>query len=53
MKLVSGLGNMYDTALFPTEPGGILGARQMRELRNMPVYLTPNQCRDGAIRSLL
>lgn len=53
VKLVSGLGNMYDTALFPLEPGGMLGARQMRSMGNMPVYLTPNQCRDGAIHSLL
>lgn len=25
VKIVSGLGNMYDTALFPNEPGGVLG----------------------------
>ena len=24
-KVISGLGNMYDTALFPNEPGGVLG----------------------------
>jgi hypothetical protein len=53
IKIVSGLGNMYDTALFPREPGGCLGARQMMSIRNMPVYLTANQCRDGAIHSLL
>lgn len=53
IKIVSGLGNMYDTALFPNEPGGYLGSRQMMSIRNMPIYLTPNQCRDGAIHSLL
>lgn len=53
VKIVSGLGNMYDTSLFPREPGGYIGSRQMRDIQNMPVFITPNQCRDGAIHSLL
>ena len=53
VKIVSGLGNMYDTALFPYEPAGYVGARQMMDVKNMPIYITPNQCRDGAIHSLL
>lgn len=53
IKIVSGLGNMYDTSLFPDEPGGYRGSRQMISMRNMPVYITPNQCRDGVIHSLL
>ena len=53
VKVVSGLGNMYDSALFPFEPGGYIGSHQMMDIKNMPIYITPNQCRDGAIHSLL
>lgn len=53
IKLVSGLGNMYDTMVFPNQPGGIIGAYNLRECNNLPVVITPNQCRDGVIHSLL
>lgn len=53
VKIVSGLGNMYDTAMFPYEPGGFLGAHNMMDSKNIPYMITPNQCRDGVIRSLL
>lgn len=53
VKIVSGLGNMYDTSVFPTEPCGYRGSRLMMHAKNMPVVITPNQCRDGAIHSLL
>ncbi|MGC4018299.1 MAG: glycine/sarcosine/betaine reductase component B subunit [Muricomes sp.] len=53
VKIVSGLGNMYDTAMFPYEPGGFLGAHNMMDSKNIPYVVTPNQCRDGVIHSLL
>lgn len=53
VKIVSGLGNMYDTALFPYEPGGFLGAHNMMDSKNIPYVITANQCRDGVIHSLL
>jgi D-proline reductase (dithiol) PrdD len=53
VKIVSGLGNMYDTAMFPNEPGGFLGSHNMMDSKNVPYVITPNQCRDGAIHSLL
>ncbi|AYD40353.1 proline reductase [Clostridium fermenticellae] len=53
VKIVSGLGNMYDTAMFPYEPGGFLGSHNMRDSKNIPYLITPNQCRDGVIHSLL
>ena len=53
IKLVSGLGNMYDTMMFPYQPGGIIGAYNLRECNNLPILITPNQCRDGIIHSLL
>jgi hypothetical protein len=53
IKLVSGLGCMYDTSLFPNEPGGFLGSRSIMELsNNLPIMLSPNEYRDGAVHSL-
>ena len=53
IKIVSGLGAMYDTALFPSQPCGILGARLIRQCGCIPWAITPNQCRDGVIHSLI
>lgn len=53
VKIVSGLGNMYDTAMFPYEPGGFLGGHNMMDSKNIPYGITPNQGRDGVIHSLL
>lgn len=53
VKIVSGLGNMYDTTMFPLEPGGFLGSHNMMDSKNLPYVISPNQCRDGAIHSLL
>lgn len=53
VKIVSGLGNMYDTAIFPNQPGGYIGARNLIDLRNTPFVITPNQCMDGVIHSLV
>lgn len=52
-KLVSGLGCMYDTSLFPTQPGGFSGSRSIMDIsNNMPVIVSPNEYRDGVIHSL-
>lgn len=53
IKIVSGLGNMYDTALFPTQPGTMEGAYLLREKNNTAVGITPLECLDGAVHSLL
>lgn len=53
VKLVSVLGNMYDTLIFPHQPCGVLGAYNLRECKNLPIVITPNQLRDGVIHSLL
>ncbi len=52
IKQVSGLGCMYDTGVFPKEPAGFLGCKSIMDLGNMPMVLTPNQYRDGAIRAM-
>lgn len=53
VKISSGLGNMYDTAIFPDQLGGILGAQQMRLRNNDPVIFSPLQVLDGAIHTLI
>ena len=53
IKIVSGLGNMYDTSVFPFEPGGFIGSKLMRNSKNIPYVITGNQCKDGAIHLLL
>ncbi|MGG5314677.1 glycine/sarcosine/betaine reductase component B subunit [Enterococcus sp. AZ072] len=53
VKSVSGLGNMYETALFPSEPSGYIGAYSTMDFMNMPVVVSTNQVLDGVIHSLL
>lgn len=52
IKQVAGQGAMYDTWLFPKEPSGVEGGGSIIDKGNMPVLLTPNEYRDGAIRSM-
>lgn len=52
IKQVAGQGAMYDTWLFPREPSGVGGGHSIIDMGNMPVILTPNEYRDGIIRSM-
>ncbi|HIW20873.1 MAG TPA: proline reductase cluster protein PrdD [Candidatus Dorea intestinavium] len=52
IKQVAGQGAMYDTHLFGKEPQGIEGGKSIIDLGNMPVIVTPNEYRDGIIRSM-
>ncbi|WP_394019209.1 glycine/sarcosine/betaine reductase component B subunit [Anaerococcus cruorum] len=52
VKVVSGVGCMYDTFVKADEPAGIIGGENMRLRKNSPVFLTPNEARDGGIHSL-
>lgn len=52
VKQVAGQGAMYDTSLFAKEPSGTEGARSIIDMGNMPVLVTPNEYRDGIIRSM-
>lgn len=52
IKQVAGQGAMYDTWLFPKEPSGVEGGDSIIDMGNMPVMLTPNEYRDGVIRSM-
>lgn len=52
VKQVAGQGAMYDNLVFPDEPSGFAGGRSVIDMGNVPVVITPNQYRDGAIRAL-
>ncbi|PKK39766.1 D-proline reductase, 45 kDa subunit [Clostridiaceae bacterium JG1575] len=51
VKQVAGQGAMYDTMVLPKEPAGLFGD-SIIDLKNRPQLLTPNEYRDGALRSL-
>ena len=53
VKQVAGQGAMYDTLVFPKEPGGFAGGISIIDMNNMPVMLTANELRDGALRSMV
>lgn len=52
IKQVAGQGAMYDTHLFGKEPSGTEGSKSIIDMGNMPVVVTPNEYRDGIIRSM-
>lgn len=53
VKQVAGQGAMYDMLLFPEEPSGFKGGTSIIDMNNMPVFLSANEYRDGAIRSMV
>jgi D-proline reductase (dithiol) PrdD len=52
IKQVAGQGAMYDTHLFAKEPGGFESGRSIIDLGNVPIILSPNEYRDGALRAM-
>lgn len=52
VKQVAGQGSMYDTGLFAKEPGGFIGCRSIIDMGNVPMILSPNEYRDGALRAM-
>lgn len=52
VKQVAGQGAMYDHLLLPSEPSGFAGGISIIDVGNMPIVLSPNEFRDGALRAL-
>lgn len=52
VKQVAGQGAMYDTLVYPKEPAGYADGESIIDMNNMPMYLTPNEYRDGALRAM-
>ena len=52
IKQIAGQGAMYDNMLFASEPSGVDGLSVI-DMANMPVLLSPNEYRDGALRAMV
>lgn len=52
IKQVAGQGAMYDTGLLAGGPSLSLGCHSVIDMGNVPVILTPNEYRDGAVRAM-
>ncbi|SET29294.1 D-proline reductase (dithiol) PrdD [Natronincola peptidivorans] len=52
VKQVAGQGAMYDNQILPNEPSGFHGGRAIIDLGNVPIILSPNEYRDGALRAM-
>ncbi len=52
IKQIAGQGAMYDNMLFAKEPSGFEGGHSIIDIGNVPIVLTPNEYRDGALRSM-
>jgi len=52
IKQVAGQGAMYDNQLFSKEPSGFAGGMSIINIQNVPIIISPNEYRDGAIRAM-
>jgi hypothetical protein len=52
IKQIGGQGAMHDNMLLPEEPNGMENALSIIDLKNMPILISPNEYRDGAIRAM-
>lgn len=52
IKQVGGQGAMHDNQLFPKEPSGFEGGKSNIDIGNVPIIMSPNEYRDGAIRAM-
>ncbi len=52
VKLLAGQGAMHDNLVLPIEPCGFKGGHSIIDLANMPLLLTPNEYRDGALKAM-
>lgn len=52
VRQVAGQGAMYDNQLFSNEPSGFDGGISIINMANVPIILSPNEYRDGALRSM-
>ncbi len=52
IKQISGQGAMENNIILPDEPSGVLGGLSIMDIENMPLVISPNEYRDGAIRAL-
>lgn len=52
VKMVSGQGAMYDTHYLGDEPSGFNNSKSIIDATGVPIIITPNEYRDGAIKAM-
>lgn len=52
IKQIGGQGAMHDNLILPDEPSGFSGGRSNIDMGNVPIILSPNEYRDGALRAM-
>lgn len=52
VKQIGGQGALHDNQLFPQEPSGYVGGRSNIDLGNVPIIMSPNEYRDGALKAM-
>lgn len=52
VKQIAGQGAMYDNQLFANEPSGLHGGVSIIDIGNVPMIISPNEYRDGALRAM-
>lgn len=52
IKQIGGQGAMHDNQFFPQEPSGFEGGFSNIDMLNMPMIVSPNEYRDGALRAM-
>jgi D-proline reductase (dithiol)-stabilizing protein PrdD len=52
VKQIAGQGAMYDNQLFSQEPSGLEGGTSIIDIKNVPIIISPNEYRDGALRAM-
>ena len=52
VKQIAGQGAMYDNQLFSQEPSGLSGGISIIDMANVPMIISPNEYRDGALRAM-
>lgn len=52
VKQIAGQGAMYDNQIFSQEPSGFEGGTSVIDIKNVPMIISPNEYRDGALRAM-
>lgn len=52
VKQIAGQGAMSDNNILSEEPSGLVGGKSIIDMENIPIILSPNEYRDGALRAM-
>lgn len=52
IKQIAGQGAMSDNNILSEEPSGLVGGKSIIDMENVPIILSPNEYRDGALRAM-